>query len=98
MACAVRPNSANEPHDTTTGWINRRTGKIVLIQESVGDAEFMEGPRGPLDMLAARAAVEACPSDWIEIPKYHGDDENQDEFVREFLLANGLERLFGDAP
>jgi hypothetical protein len=47
-----------------------------------------------IDSVEDRAAVEANPGLWVEIPKnirIEGEREDADTFIRRFLAENGIE-------
>lgn len=92
MYAAVRDqrNSlAGLPYDI--GYINRHTGEIVFVAENSREYQSLTGVPA-LEMVAARAAIEARPSDWVEIPRMTTcGDEGTDQFIDEFLQKHGFE-------
>ena len=84
---------ADGPQDT--GFLNKRTGEIVFVPDNEGQHAAWCGEDVAVDAVFDRAAVEANPSEWLEIPKIPGHpachDIDRDEHIRDFLREHGIE-------
>lgn len=71
------------------GFLNRFTGEIVFLCESeIADANW-HGEDVAVENVGNRAAIEASPDQWLEIPRcYDGEEE---PFIRGFLAVHGIQ-------
>lgn len=90
MFCAI-VNNTDGP--AWTGFLNRKSGAIVFVYDDEGEVEDHHGSEVATDAVFDRAAVEAAPDDWIEIPRYDSQAEGrhkEDEFVERFFAEHGI--------
>ncbi len=97
MSIAIRDASETVGSSLDTGFLNRKTGKILFIPESEFQAADWEGKDVAVDSVFDRAQIENSPEDWVKIPKYdnrlEGSDieEDGDGFIHRFLAEHGIE-------
>jgi hypothetical protein len=72
LMSAVSPVGKNDGFLEHKGWLNRRTGEIVILANGNHDARDRFGIVAAVDMVFKRAEIEANNGEWVEIPKYEG--------------------------
>jgi len=88
MFCAIGrdPN----PNEECTGFLDRETGAILFTFE--GSAPLaLDDLDVRIDAVFDRAEIESNPDKWIEIPKYCGEQGDEDGFIGEFFQEHGIQ-------